>query len=138
MAETKEKTTDRDIREMVCIVCPIGCRLKVEVDPSKDPEGKGEPEVKVSGNKCPRGEAYAREEVLAPKRTVTATCRIEGARGTRRVPVKTDGPLPVEHINDLLSRLYKMRLQAPVEIGTVVVDDVAGTGVKVLTTRTVD
>ena len=36
------------IRELTCIVCPVGCSLKVELDNSEV--------VSVSGNTCPRGE----------------------------------------------------------------------------------
>ncbi|MFP4491243.1 MAG: DUF1667 domain-containing protein [Spirochaetaceae bacterium] len=147
---TADAQTKGDIREMVCIVCPIGCRLKVEVTPdsggaigsgstfaSEGRTGSDEPEVTVSGNKCPRGEAYAREEVLAPKRTVTATCRITGSPHVRRVPVKTDAALPVEHIDSLLSKLYSLKLEAPISIGAIVFEDIEGTGINVLTTRSV-
>ncbi len=138
MAKSAETQTAEDTREMVCIVCPIGCRLKVDLFPPKKPEQDDTPQVKVTGNKCPRGEAYAREEVLAPKRTVTATCRIEGAVHTRRIPVKTTAALPVEHIDDLLRHLYGLRLKAPVSIGETIVDDVAGTGIKVVAGRSVE
>lgn len=52
--------------ELTCIVCPKGCRLRVD-------ENDG---YKVLGNTCPRGEVYGREEALDPKRTVTSTVRI--------------------------------------------------------------
>ena len=35
-----------------------------------------EPDIAVTGNKCAKGESYAREEVLAPKRVVTATVEV--------------------------------------------------------------
>lgn len=115
-------------REFTCIVCPIGCQLTVDFDEQG--------EVLVSGNKCPRGETYAREEVLAPKRTVTATCRVSGG-GPRRIPVKTDAPLPVELIDELLDELYELSLEPPVERGHTVVENFHDSGVSVLTTRTV-
>jgi len=45
-------------RKMVCISCPLGCRLTVTWS-----EGS---EVTVKGNRCAKGESYAREEILAP------------------------------------------------------------------------
>ncbi|MFO7849051.1 MAG: DUF1667 domain-containing protein [Spirochaetia bacterium] len=151
MANTKNTdpantAQNKDTREMVCIVCPIGCRLKVEVKQapysgkdtlSGNTADSESPEVSVSGNKCPRGEAYALEEVLAPKRTVTATCRVTGSNIVRRVPVKTDSALPVEHIDNLLSQLYTLELEAPISIGTTVIENVGGTRIDVLTTRSV-
>ncbi len=134
-----------EIREMVCIVCPIGCRLKAEVRPAEEELAvstasttPAAPEVRVSGNKCPRGETYAVEEILAPKRTVTATCRVTGHPWLRRVPVKTSAALPVEHIDDLLAQLYTLHLEAPVTLGHIVLEDFAGTGIDVLTSRSVE
>lgn len=45
-------------RELICIGCPMGCALTVELD--------GGAVVSVRGNTCPRGDAYARKEVTAP------------------------------------------------------------------------
>ena len=118
-----------DKREFVCIVCPVGCHLTVDFDE------RGE--VTVSGNKCPRGETYAREEVLAPKRTVPATARVNGAVH-RRVPVKTDGPLPVEHIDELLDRVYDLSLDPPVRLGDILIENVRETGINLVATRTVE
>ena len=53
------------MREMTCIVCPIGCQLRA--DPTK---------MTVSGNRCTRGRKYALEELTSPRRTVTSTIRI--------------------------------------------------------------
>ena len=39
-------------REMICVSCPIGCALSVELD------GDGKV-LSVSGNTCKRGEKYA-------------------------------------------------------------------------------
>lgn len=52
--------------ELTCILCPKGCRLRVD-------ENDG---YKVIGNACPRGADYGREEALDPKRTITSTVRI--------------------------------------------------------------
>lgn len=117
-----------DAREMICISCPIGCRLTVGVDAGGD--------VTVTGNRCPRGVEYGREELLAPKRVVTATVALkEGQIG--RVPLKTDAPLLKQHIPGLLNEIYAMELQAPLSKGDVVIRDIRGTGVRLLVTRSV-
>ena len=69
--------------ELICIVCPKGCRLKVD-------EENG---YVVSGNSCPRGAEYGINELLNPVRTVTSTVAIEGGIH-RRLPVKTSRPVP--------------------------------------------
>ena len=60
-----------EIRELTCIRCPMGCQLTVTID--------GE-NVSVSGNTCPRGEDYGKNEVINPIRTVTSSIRVEGGR----------------------------------------------------------
>ena len=69
--------------ELICITCPKGCHLRVD-------EEKG---FAVTGNSCPRGAEYGRNELQHPVRTVTSTVRIQGA-DLPRLPVKTDRPLP--------------------------------------------
>lgn len=112
---------------MICIACPLGCRLTV----TQDAGG----EVSVSGNRCPKGELYAREEILAPKRIVTAVVRTDSTTYPY-APVRTDTPLPRALAGGLLAALYARRVPLPISVGEVLVEDVEGTGVKVLFTRT--
>lgn len=123
-------------REMICIACPIGCRLKVNQ--------AGE-EIQVSGNKCKRGEIYAREECLAPKRMVTTTCRVRyqkngeiTAQGfLQRVPVRSSEAVPVEHIPALLEELHRMDIAAPLPRGSVIIENIAGTGIQIISSHSV-
>lgn len=114
------------IRELTCIVCPVGCRLKAEV---VDGEVRS-----VEGNSCKRGAAYARDELCAPKRTVTSTVRVSGGF-LPLLPVKTAAPVPKERIGQVLAQISAVRLGAPVAAGQVVIENVAGTGVNVIATR---
>ena len=115
-------------RDLICISCPIGCRLRVRVDGD---------EVTVTGNRCARGEAYGREEVLEPRRVVTCVVPTDS---TRRpwAPVKSEAPVPKDLIPGLLRTLYRTRLALPVRLGDVVLDDFAGTGLRVVATRSLD
>ncbi|MBN1697709.1 MAG: DUF1667 domain-containing protein [Spirochaetales bacterium] len=113
-------------KEMICISCPLGCRLVV----SQDEDGS----VGVTGNQCPRGEVYGREEFSAPKRIVTATVKTKSLKNPY-VPVKTDKPLLREHIRPLLRRLYGMTVGVPVSCGDILIHDVEGTGTNVVFTR---
>jgi CxxC motif-containing protein len=115
-------------RELVCIACPVGCRLQVLQ------EGSGE--IRVSGNQCEKGDTYGREELLAPRRVVTATVRLAGS-ALRRLPVKTHLPLPREHIGALLAEASRLEVSAPVARGQVLLSDFLGTGVDLVATRTV-
>jgi CxxC motif-containing protein len=120
------------MRNLTCIVCPIGCSVDVEDDPAAL-DG-----LSVTGNNCPRGAVYAREEVRAPKRVVTATCGIEGEAGAvRRVPVKSASPCPREEIPALLDDIYKTMISLPVKSGDVVIRGWKGSRIDVVATRTI-
>ena len=76
-----------------------------------------------------------REEILAPKRVVTATCALRSSRHPR-VPVATDSPVPFELIEDLLQEIYSLSVPVPVGMGDILIEDFRGTGVNLKATRT--
>ena len=117
-------TGDGPVKELVCILCPNGCRLRVDT----------KNEYAVTGNACPRGAEYGKTELTAPTRVVTSTVRCEG--GTHpRCPVKTDRPVPKERVLDVMEALNAVTLTAPVSLGQIVVENVCGTGANVVATR---
>ncbi|MCI8326780.1 MAG: DUF1667 domain-containing protein [Lachnospiraceae bacterium] len=113
-------------RELTCIGCPLGCQITVMMDQGEIKE--------VTGNTCPRGEEYARKEVLAPTRIVTSTVRLEGG-DIAAIPVKTKQDIPKSKIFDVMDELKDVVVKVPVHIGDVVLEDVAGTGVPVIATK---
>lgn len=116
------------MREMICICCPMGCRLSVE----KTADG-----YSVTGNACPRGKAYAVDEMTAPKRMVTSSVPVENGN-YKTVSVKTSVSIPKELIFESLATLSGISLAAPVKIGDTVVKNVLGTGADFVATRNVD
>jgi len=113
---------------LICIGCPLGCPLTVEM------EGN---EVKsVSGNTCPRGDAYAKKELTNPTRIVTSTVRVAGGK-LAMVSVKTASDIPKGKIFECVKALKDVEMIAPVKIGDVVLENVAGTGVNVIATKNV-
>ena len=116
-------------RELICIGCPLGCMLTVERD-------NGEV-VNVTGNTCPRGKTYAEKEVTNPTRIVTSTVKVTG--GDRpSVSCKTKSDIPKSKIFDVARALKEVEAVAPVSIGDVLVEDVAGTGVQIVATSHAD
>ena len=99
-------------RELICIGCPMGCRLTAEIEDGAV--------THVTGNTCRRGEEYAKKECVAPMRTVTGTVALRGGR------------LPVLPVADALRRATA---QAPIHAGDVVLRDVCGTGVDVIAVK---
>lgn len=116
-------------REMVCIRCPLGCTLQVELQEDNT--------VMVTGNQCPRGAEYGRNELTDPRRTVTTTVRRKGSKEAV-VSVKTASEIPKGKIKECINVLAGVTLDGPVRIGDVVIKNVAETGVDVVATRNVE
>lgn len=113
-------------RELICIGCPLGCPITVEMN--------GAEVVSVTGQTCKRGEDYARKEVTNPTRIVTSTVMVEGGH-LDMVSVKTENDIPKGKIFDCVKALKGIRVKAPVHIGDIIVKDVAGTGVNIIATK---
>lgn len=109
-------------RELICICCPRGCHLTVDDN------------LNVTGNFCPRGAAYGKQEVSNPTRVVTSTARIEGAE-LPMCPVKTANPIPKGKIFAAMDCINSVHIKAPIHVGDVVLANVAGTGIDVVSTR---
>lgn len=77
--------------------------------------------VVVSGNQCSRGAQYARDEMVDPRRVVTATCRTTSALHPR-LPVRSREPCPRELIPSVLKRIYDLTVTPPVRVGDVLAD----------------
>jgi CxxC motif-containing protein len=90
----------------------------------------------VQHNSCKRGIEYAQQEFYDPRRMVTATAVVSDGI-VNRIPVRTREPIPVKYINELLQAIYALRLPAPLDIETPVIENFADTGIDVITTRNV-
>ena len=115
-------------KELICIGCPLGCNLTVEMD--------GGQVVSVNGNTCKRGDDYARKELTDPRRIVTSTVPVAGGN-LPVVSVKTASDIPKGKILECLCALKGVTLTAPVQIGDVIVENVADTGVVVIATKSI-
>ena len=117
-----------NIRELTCIGCPMGCQLRATLEDGVV--------TAVTGNTCPRGDAYARKEVTAPTRIVTSTVRVTG--GTlAMVSCKTRSDIPKGKIFDVVRALKDVEVPAPITIGQVLAENVAGTGVDIIATKNI-
>lgn len=115
-------------KQFICIGCPMGCELTVTVGADQ--------KIQVSGNTCMRGEQYAINELTDPKRTVTSTVPIIQG-DISMVSVKTAQEIPKGKIMECMSQIHKLKAKAPVQIGDVLLPDVAGTGIAIVATKSV-
>lgn len=113
--------------ELICIVCPQGCRL----------QGVKEGDSLTIRGGCKRGKEYAYKEITAPCRLVTTTIPIRGGV-VARLPVRTSAPFPKRRIRELMIFLKSLEVQAPITRGAIVVNDILGErGIHLLAARTV-
>ncbi len=110
--------------ELTCIGCPMGCRLSVDE----------ENDYAVSGNQCKRGAQYGKDELKNPTRVLTTTVKAEGGIHGR-CPVRTQLPIPKSMMFDAMRVLSKVKVEAPVKLGQIIVENILDTGIDVIATR---
>ena len=113
-------------RNLTCIICPRGCALTAE-----EKDGK----ILVTGHTCPKGEQYAVDECTNPVRTVTSTVRVSNRKDTM-VSVKTENPVPKGQMMAVMERLRSIQVEAPVNLGEVILEDVFGS--RIVATKAVE
>ncbi|MEG1256110.1 DUF1667 domain-containing protein [Clostridium sp.] len=113
------------IKELICISCPMGCHLKVNVETKE-----------VTGNTCKRGEVYGINEVTNPMRVVTTTVKVKNGE-LPVIPVKTKVAIGKALNFKVMEVLNSIEVEAPVKVGDVIVENILGTGVDVVATRNI-
>ena len=112
-------------KKLICIVCPMGCRLTAKGTADK---------LEVSGNICKKGSNYAHDEITNPVRVVCTTVKIKGGIHSV-IPVKTDSPIPEKYKLEVVKAVNSIELESPVKMGDIVIPDLFGTGVNIVTER---
>ena len=113
-------------REFICVTCPVGCSIDAMVE--------GQELVELRGQACGRGEDFVREELTDPRRMLTTTVRVRGGR-LPLVPVRSSAPLPQHLLFDVARALRQIELVAPIKEHQVVLENVLGTQVDIITSR---
>ena len=116
-------------QNLTCIGCPLGCSISVSLSDNGEVS-------EITGNTCKKGEEYARKEVTNPSRVVTSIVKINNG-DVNMVSVKTAEDIPKGKIWECLVALKRVALTAPVQIGEVIVENVADTGVDVVATKSI-
>jgi len=115
-----------EVIKLICISCPQGCALEVTME--------GKTITKVDGAACKKGKEYAEQEITDPRRMIASTVRVKNGFHPL-VPVYTKMPIPKNLINNILKELREVELTAPVANGLVVIENILGTGIDIITSR---
>lgn len=114
-----------ETKKFICINCPIGCHLSVQINHDDG--------IQVSGNRCPRGAAYAKQETTSPQRTLTCLMRV--ADRSAPLSVKTSIPIPKNLLYSCTNCIYEAIVTPPVKTGDVIIHNILDTGADVIATR---
>jgi len=116
-------------REFICIICPNGCRIKVEY------EGTNIKDIK--GDECPKGKDYVKNEITNPLRVFTGS--IEVTNGDfNLVSVKTPVPIPKKYLKKVGETTRRIKVDAPVEIGQIVASNLLDNNIDLIATRKIE
>ncbi len=116
-------------KELICIVCPNGCRLHGTLTETG--------ELEVTGNRCVRGKTFAGRELTDPTRSITTTVKTAFA-DFPYLPVRTDGEVPRYAVDQVIEELRNILITEKMTCGDVILENAAGTGVKVIATADLD
>lgn len=117
-------------RDMVCIVCPVGCHMEIIEDKNS------ETGYIVNGAACKRGEIYGVKELSNPTRLLTSTVKIRGGL-IPRIPVRTDKEIPKDKIFEVMEIINKIELDAPVKMGDILAANILGLDVNIISSKSV-
>lgn len=115
-------------KEIICTVCPMGCVITVEGENGKINS--------IDGFTCQRGKTYAENEFISPVRILTSTAKISGAQSPL-VAVRSKAPVPKDKLFDCMEEIRKLNLTAPLKRGDVLIENVCGTGVDIVSSADV-
>lgn len=117
-----------NIEKIVCVLCPMGCKIKYNAVDGKI--------VAVEGNRCPKGLSYLEEELKEPKRIVPTSVKVVNGE-LPLASVKTSKPIPKRLIPKFMELVKQVQIEAPVKVGDVIMKNVLDTGADVVATRSV-
>ena len=116
-------------REFVCIICPNGCRIKVEYE--------GTNIKNIKGDECPEGKDYVKNEITNPLRVFTGSVLVENGDFSL-VGVKTPVPIPKKYLKKIGEITRRIKVEAPVEIGQVVAFNLLNENIDLIATRKIE
>jgi len=112
--------------EIICIICPLACRVTVNIDEEGTILG-------ATNYLCKEGENYAIAEYKFPGRILTTTILTEDS-SCKLLPVRTSGPVPKERLKEMMYFLSRIKVKPPVKMGQVILPNVLNTGVDLVST----
>jgi|YelNatPaOPRAMG01_1025707.scaffolds.fasta_scaffold11125_3 CxxC motif-containing protein len=112
------------MKEITCIVCPLGCRILIQGD-------------NILNYKCKKGLEYAKNEITSPKRVLTTTIKVIGFE-RRRLPVRVDREIPKDKLFLVLRKIKKIKIDKKVKSGEILIYNILNLGANVISCETIE
>lgn len=121
--------------QLNCTTCPSECLLTVKV--VRDANGAVVEVRSVTGNSCPRGDKFARQELTCPMRVLTTTVAVSGG-DEALLPVRTAEAIPLAIHAQAMALIRGQVVNAPIRMGDVVLEDLLNTGIDLIASMNID
>jgi len=115
-------------KEVICIMCPLGCSMKAEVE--------GQEVTAVQGNRCKKGIKHAEREIFFPGRILTTTVRTN-LQAVPLLPVRSNKEIPKSQLMACMAEISKHRVDGPLKIGEPLIKDILNSGADIVACRTI-
>lgn len=119
-------------KKIVCTNCPLGCKINVIYADADETEI-----VEVKGNRCKRGLEFVKQEITDPLRVVVTSVKVEDGE-IPMASVRSDKPVPLRLMQDIMNILKQTKVKAPVKRGDIVIQNILDTGSDIIATRSVN
>ena len=118
-----------------CTTCPSECLLTVKVE--RDADGTVAEVRSVTGNRCPRGNKYAHQELTCPMRVLTTTVAVSGG-DEALLPARTSEAIPLTLPAQAMDLIRGLIVKAPIRMGDVVLPDLLNTNINLIASMDID
>ncbi len=118
-----------------CTTCPSECLLTMEVE--RDVDGHVGEVCSVTGNKCPRGDKFAHQELTCPMRVLTTTVAVSGG-DEALLPVRTAEAVPLELHAQAMNLIRSLVVNAPIHMGDVILPNLLDTNINLIASMDIE
>ena len=91
----------------------------------------------LKGYQCKRGIKFAEEEIKNPVRILTTTISIHSKK-KNRLSVRSSIPAPKDKIREMVMEAKKVKVEPPVKMGDILVENFLNTVVNLVSSETID
>ena len=115
-----------DMKYITCIGCPKGCQIKVYKNENGD--------IVAEDYFCKRGEEYAIQEYIDPKRILTTTMKVKNGI-LPLIPVRSNIPVPKDRLIDCMKVIAMIETGIPIKMGDILIPNILDINVDIIASR---